>query len=388
MEDRYVRHFNFAFAAVPRVVTHDTTISDGAHRLYTEIVGRTYGDESPDADRRELAVALGVTPTTITNRSDELEAKYWIIREPRFDDKNQRLSNVYHAFNDQLQCRAFREANYEAMGIPKVPKAVQERKLRAGIGGSPAHKEAGSTQVDMDDPDQLELRGVVNSSSQLYTDSDSDNKDSFAAPAAQELVISETDVASDPVPETVSVPTADPVPEPVSEVTVKPRKSRKRSTSKKPRALATLHPTHKAIARLLLGIELEATIHVNLPRINKLRRTILDLEGYPATEQPNAEEETVLEGYLQRFIRWYDRKCEDCDPPQSAESVSTWYGQWHDGRIKQEPNARILRVAPQVGTPVVLERPAEVKPARTALEIALDEQVKRRAQATQLGSTP
>jgi hypothetical protein len=69
MEDRYVRHFNFAFAAVPRVVTHDTTISDGAHRLYTEIVGRTYGDESPDADRRELAVALGVTPTTITNRS-------------------------------------------------------------------------------------------------------------------------------------------------------------------------------------------------------------------------------------------------------------------------------------------------------------------------------
>lgn len=136
----YLHRRSDNFGKVPHELMHDTTITDGAVRLYAHMHWR-YGSNCDNHEGlRSMAKFMGVSETTITNRIKELEARNWVITIERgYDEKTGKfLTPFYHVFELQDEAIAWRKSPALAEGerVRPMPEA-RARKSRKGIGGNP-----------------------------------------------------------------------------------------------------------------------------------------------------------------------------------------------------------------------------------------------------------
>ena len=146
-------HRSTRFGKLPEQLILDTTITDGATRLYAYMHLRFARYKTNDDDQKTIADALGVSERTVAKRLDELAARDWIVVIERdMTDTGQYQTNYYHVFEVAAQGALFRK-NYRAHGGEKMqPKPGKiERKTRKGKGGKPAHHRNSSSEGEADD---------------------------------------------------------------------------------------------------------------------------------------------------------------------------------------------------------------------------------------------
>lgn len=159
------------FGKSPAPLIHNTKITDGACRLYAHMHWRYGQNKKLFEGRASMAEMLGVTPTTVSHRIQELEAADWIVVIERRKDDGIYRTPIYHVFETQADCRAFRKQYQPKVGeqMRDKPKAVRARKSRKSAGGSPTHKPAEESETNEGAVlTQVHTANHVNSSSHGY----------------------------------------------------------------------------------------------------------------------------------------------------------------------------------------------------------------------------
>lgn len=191
------------FGKSPIEMLRDKSISDGAARQYAYMHWRYGKNKSNFEGRESIAEALGVSKVTVTNRTMELEQADWLVVIRKYNERTKTTRNVYHLFEDQKDCIAWREKFH--IEKPK-PKAKKTRKTRAGKGGKPTHAE--QTKVNSSLPPKVNssLHREVNSSLPNLDSSDPDTSEptqkqkSIALSAPQKPVFQYDDPIGPPPP--------------------------------------------------------------------------------------------------------------------------------------------------------------------------------------------
>jgi hypothetical protein len=131
----------------PAAILHDTTLSDGAARLYAHMHWR-YGNNHRNFETvSSMGKLLGVDRKVIQQRIIELEARDWVVViERKSEKKGEFTSNVYHVFEIQEDARQFRK-ECEAKNVEGLrPRpAMTVKPTRKGKGGKPSHRNGAST---------------------------------------------------------------------------------------------------------------------------------------------------------------------------------------------------------------------------------------------------
>ncbi len=137
-EKGYLHRRSRSFSKADIALTLDTTLTDGAYRLYHYMHWR-YGSNCDNHEGQlSMADALGVSQPTISNRIVELVEHDWVIVKQR-NGRQGRVTNFYHIFECQDDCRAWRAKHH--LPKPEIErKRKPQRKTRKGIGGRPSHK--------------------------------------------------------------------------------------------------------------------------------------------------------------------------------------------------------------------------------------------------------
>lgn len=145
MSDIGVLHSRDTYGKVPEELIHDQSVTHGAARLYAHMHWRFGQNKRNFEGQRSMGDFLGVSRTTIQNWIDELAARDWVlvIYRGRSKKTGNFTTPFYHVFENQEECRQFRET-YDPIDKEIIaPKpAPKERKLRKGKGGlaDPAHR--------------------------------------------------------------------------------------------------------------------------------------------------------------------------------------------------------------------------------------------------------
>lgn len=142
-------HDSPQFGRVPEKLMHDVNLTDGAVRLFAHMVWRYGSNHKNFEGRSSMASYLGVSPTTITKRIQELEATDWIVTIER--EVSSKTGNYqtpfYHVFLSQAQARKFRtDFKVQTGETMRAKPVITTRKSRKGVGGKPAHRVNSSSQ--------------------------------------------------------------------------------------------------------------------------------------------------------------------------------------------------------------------------------------------------
>lgn len=168
------------FGKLMEVLMHDLSITDGAKVLYAHMHWR-YGDNRRNFEgQKSMAMMLGVSETTISNRIKELEASDWIaVIERDFNPTSGAFQTpFYHIFERRQDCRTFRKTYHlpDGEALRDKPKKSRKRKPRKGVGGNPKLHQPNSSS-DGDQPNSSS-DGLPNLSSDGLPNSSSDYPDS------------------------------------------------------------------------------------------------------------------------------------------------------------------------------------------------------------------
>lgn len=345
------------FGKLPEALMHDTTITDGACRLYSHMHWR-YGSNGDNHEgRASMADTLGVSATTISNRTAELVAKDWIVVLVR-TNANGRTTNVYHVFEVQEDCRKWRESHNQ----PKPEVQAKARKTRQGVGGKPSHKKVSkSTQVD--EPSELKLTNLVNLSSQ--------NLDSvIQTQDPDSTLLAKPAKAASPT-EQVEKPALKSTPAkgkpnrtyyvaldngtfqgPMTLQTARKKAGRVVQEESLPplaqivsaNTQPPLTALQKVIGSTIFKLSKLETMDANRANINRIQRHLLTIEGYAEKQMPTVEESDRLAAdFRDKFLPWYKVECEkrfkrQLDNPSGDDTFPKWYGEWFDldkpGKVK------------------------------------------------------
>jgi hypothetical protein len=141
MGDKTVLHAENTFGKLPEPLIHDPNITDGAARQYAHMHWRAGQSELSWEGQPKMANIFGLSRQTIANRINELAANDWLVVVARggLNPKTGHYqTNVYHVFELQSSCRAFRKMYVPSEGETVLEKpAPTERKSRKGKGGNP-----------------------------------------------------------------------------------------------------------------------------------------------------------------------------------------------------------------------------------------------------------
>lgn len=168
------------FGKLMALLIHDTTITDGACRLYAHMHWRYGANRDNHEGQLSMAEFLDVREETISNRVRELEAKDWVVVIER--DFNPKTGNwqthFYHVFEDQQDARSFRQNYQPAEGeLIREKTESRDRISRKGVGGNPKLKHRANSSSDGDRPNSS-YDGGPNSNSDGDPNLSSDNPDS------------------------------------------------------------------------------------------------------------------------------------------------------------------------------------------------------------------
>ena len=150
------------FGKSPIKMIRDKSISDGAARQYAYMHWRYGSNKTNFEGRASIAEALGISKTTVTNRNYELEQADWLVVIRKYNGRTKTTRNVYHLFESQADCIAWREQYHFEKPAPNEKKS--KRKTRAGKGGNPtinaktnvnssSHRAVNSSCRDLDSSD-------------------------------------------------------------------------------------------------------------------------------------------------------------------------------------------------------------------------------------------
>src|SRR5574340_642325 len=107
MEEKgYLHRRSRSYSKADIALTLDTTLTDGAYRLYHYMHWR-YGSNCDNHEgQQSMAEALGVSQPTISNRVAELVDHDWVVAIQR-NGRQGRITNFYHVFEYQDDCQAW-----------------------------------------------------------------------------------------------------------------------------------------------------------------------------------------------------------------------------------------------------------------------------------------
>jgi hypothetical protein len=116
-EKGYLHRTARSFGKLPEALLHDPNISDGAKVLYAHMHWR-YGSNGQNFEgQRSMAEMLGVkSRETIRKRIEELERADWIVVIRRHKERGQYVTNFYHVFESQEDCRAWKARHAQDSG--------------------------------------------------------------------------------------------------------------------------------------------------------------------------------------------------------------------------------------------------------------------------------
>lgn len=169
-DDGVLHNTRRTFGKIMEALLHDTSITDGAIRLYAHMHWR-YGQNKKNWEgQRSMAQFLGVSEKTISSRIRELEQNDWVAVVLRgYNPKTGGFQTpYYHIFEDRADCIAFRQ-EFEPQKNEKIRDKAEARvrKLRKGAGNKhakPPHQQNSSSDGQQnsssDDLESVDLDSV------------------------------------------------------------------------------------------------------------------------------------------------------------------------------------------------------------------------------------